>query len=124
MNDAPVDIGIQNNLSNPVTPVVGKALPILGRRGLPRPQLEREVDEHGRLLAGEHHQQRRPGRRTRTRRASTRSRTCSTTRPPNVFLGPEIQWGKRENFWDGFTSDDVRIQFSAKYNFKHSLGGK
>jgi hypothetical protein len=41
-----------------------------------------------------------------------------------VFLGPEIQWGKRENFRDGFTSDDVRIQFSAKYNFKASLGGK
>ena len=30
MNDSPVDIGIQNNLSNPVTPVVGKPLPILG----------------------------------------------------------------------------------------------
>ncbi len=43
---------------------------------------------------------------------------------PTVFLGPEIQWGKRENFRDGFTSDDVRIQFSAKYNFKLSLGGK
>ena len=43
---------------------------------------------------------------------------------PDVFLGPEIQWGKRENFRDGFTSDDVRIQFSAKYNFKLSLGGK
>jgi hypothetical protein len=43
---------------------------------------------------------------------------------PNVFLGPEIQWGKRENFRDGFTSDDFRIQFSAKYNFKLSLGGK
>ena len=43
---------------------------------------------------------------------------------PNVFLGPEVQWGKRENFRDGFTSDDFRIQFSAKYNFKLSLGGK
>jgi hypothetical protein len=43
---------------------------------------------------------------------------------PNVFLGPEIQWGKRENFRDGFTSDDVRVQFSVKYSFKHQLGGK
>jgi hypothetical protein len=43
---------------------------------------------------------------------------------PNVFLGPEIQWGKRENNADGFTSDDFRVQFSAKYNFKLSLGGK
>jgi hypothetical protein len=40
----------------------------------------------------------------------------------NVMLGPEVQWGKRENFRDGFTSDDFRIQFSAKYNFKLSLG--
>ena len=42
----------------------------------------------------------------------------------NIMLGPEIQWGKRENFRDGFTSDDFRIQFSAKYNFSLSLGGK
>ena len=36
---------------------------------------------------------------------------------PNVTIGGELQWGKRENFLDGFTSDDVRIQFSFKYNF-------
>jgi len=29
-NDAPVDVGIRNNFSNPVTPIVGEALPILG----------------------------------------------------------------------------------------------
>jgi hypothetical protein len=42
---------------------------------------------------------------------------------PNVFLGPEIQWGKRNNLDDGLSSDDFRIQVSAKYNFKLSLGG-
>ena len=25
MNDSPIDIGIENNFSNPVTPIVGKA---------------------------------------------------------------------------------------------------
>lgn len=35
----------------------------------------------------------------------------------NVMFGPEIQWGKRENARDGFSSDDLRIQFSVKYNF-------
>src|SRR3954468_4489136 len=30
MNDAPVDVGIENNFQNKLTPVVGKALPILG----------------------------------------------------------------------------------------------
>ena len=40
----------------------------------------------------------------------------------NVMLGPEIQWGDRENK-GGFTSDDMRVQFSAKYNFAGSFGG-
>ncbi len=35
----------------------------------------------------------------------------------NVMVGGEFQWGRRENFLDGFHSDDFRIQFSFKYNF-------
>ena len=34
MNDAPVDVGIKNNLTNPSKPVLGVPLPILGRRFL------------------------------------------------------------------------------------------
>src|SRR5262245_11334765 len=34
----------------------------------------------------------------------------------NVMAGIEVQWGDRENK-NGYTSDDVRVQFSAKYNF-------
>ena len=30
MNDAPVDIGIVNNFQNPVTPITGEPLPIVG----------------------------------------------------------------------------------------------
>jgi hypothetical protein len=41
---------------------------------------------------------------------------------PNVMLGPEVQWGRRENNSDDFESDDVRIQFSAKYNFEMNFG--
>jgi hypothetical protein len=41
----------------------------------------------------------------------------------NVMVGIEAQYGKRENFLDGFTSDDFRIQFSAKYNFSTMIGG-
>jgi DcaP outer membrane protein len=35
----------------------------------------------------------------------------------NVMIGGEFQWGRRENFLDGFHSDDFRIQFSFRYNF-------
>jgi DcaP outer membrane protein len=41
----------------------------------------------------------------------------------NVMMGPELQWGRRENNSDGFDSEDFRIQFSAKYNFSHEWGG-
>ena len=30
MNDSPVDVGIVNNFSNPVTPILGEAVPIIG----------------------------------------------------------------------------------------------
>ena len=43
---------------------------------------------------------------------------------PNVMMGGELQWGRRENFADGFEVDDFRIQFSFKYNFSVSLGGQ
>jgi hypothetical protein len=37
-----------------------------------------------------------------------------------VMLGVELLWGKRHNH-DGTTGDDVRVQFSAKYNFGTKL---
>jgi hypothetical protein len=39
----------------------------------------------------------------------------------NVMVGGEFQWGRRENFLDGFHSDDFRIQFSFKYNFSKTF---
>ena len=42
---------------------------------------------------------------------------------PNVMMGGELQWGRRENFSDGFQSDGFKIQFSFKYNFSWKLGG-
>ena len=42
---------------------------------------------------------------------------------PNVMVGGELQWGRRENFSDGFHSDGLKLQFSFKYNFSYKLGG-
>ena len=39
----------------------------------------------------------------------------------NVMIGGEFQWGRRENFLDGFTSNDYRIQFAFKYNFSKKI---
>ena len=40
----------------------------------------------------------------------------------NVMLGGEVQWGDRENV-NGFTSDDLRFQFSARYSFAMTSEG-
>ena len=43
---------------------------------------------------------------------------------PDVMMGGEFQWGKRENFSDGFSFSDYRIQFSFRYNFMYKLAAK
>ena len=80
MNDSPIDIGIENNLSNPVTPLVGKPIPIVAYSRVPGSHLEREVQQRDRLLVAGQRQHRRRRRPTPSGSASTHSATCSTTR--------------------------------------------
>jgi len=123
MNDAPVDIGIQNNFGNPRTPVVGKALPVLGVVAFLDLNWNAkwtstvgysmvDIDNSNAQAADAY------------KKGEYALANLLYYPASNIFLGPEIQWGKRHNFKDGFTSDDLRIQFSVKYNFKLSLGGK
>ena len=122
-NDAPVDVGIKNNFSNPTTPIVGEALPILGIVAfLDLNWSDEWTSTVGYSLRRHRQQRRQTDSAYKTGQYALANILYHPT--PDVFLGPEIQWGKRENFRDGFTSDDVRIQFSAKYNFKMSFGGK
>jgi hypothetical protein len=122
-NDAPVDVGIQNNFSNPRTPIVGKALGIVGIVAF----LDLNWNSKWTSTVGYSmvYIDNSDGQSDSAYKEGQYALANLLYYPvPNVFLGPEIQWGKRENFRDGFTSDDLRIQFSAKYNFKLSLGGK
>jgi outer membrane DcaP-like protein len=122
-NDAPVDVGIELNPGNALTPIVGKALPILGIVAF----LDLNWNSNWTSTVGyslvdiDNSDGQSPSAFKKGQYALANLLYYPT---PTVFLGPEIQWGKRENFSDGFTSDDFRIQFSAKYNFKLSLGGK
>jgi hypothetical protein len=123
MNDAPVDVGIQNNFSNPRTPIVGKALPLFGIVAF----LDLNWNAKWTSTVGYSYEDidNSDGQSANAFKAGHYALANLLYYPtPSVFLGPEVQWGKRENFQDGFTSDDFRIQFSAKYNFKLSLGGK
>jgi hypothetical protein len=41
---------------------------------------------------------------------------------PDLLLGPELIWGRRENR-DGSDGEDTRVQFSVKYNFAGTILG-
>jgi hypothetical protein len=123
MNDAPVDVGIELNLGNAVTPIVGTALPLLGISAfLDLNWNANWTSTVGYSMLDIDNSNGQADNAFKTGQYALANLLYYPV--PNVFLGPEIQWGKRENFRDGFDSDDFRIQFSAKYNFKLSLGGK
>jgi nucleoside-specific outer membrane channel protein Tsx len=122
MNDATGDIGVANNFSNPAKPIVGKALPVLGIVAF----MDFNWNKHFTSTAGYSMNQitnssgSLPSAYHRGQYALANLLFYPVE---NMFLGPELQWGKRDNWHDGFSSDDWRIQFSVKYNFKYQLGG-
>jgi hypothetical protein len=123
MNDAPTDIGIVRNPGDLVTPITGKALGLWGFTAfMDLNWSERFTSTVGySMLDIDNTSGQAADAFDRGAYALANILYYPTS---GMFLGPEIQWGKRENFQDHFSSDDLRIQFSAKYNFKLSLGGK
>ena len=122
MNDSPVDIGIVNNLGNAVTPILGKPVPIVAFSGF----LDHTWNENVTSAIGYSWQD----------NDNTDAQAPDAfkvghyalgnvlyTPVPNVMFGGELQWGRRENFSDGFSSDGFKVQFSFKYNFSWKLGG-
>jgi len=122
MNDAPVDIGIVNQFQNPITPITGEPLPIVGIVAF----LDHTWNERFTTSVGY----------SRTDIDNTEGQAANAyktgqyalgnvlyTPVPNVMVGGEFQWGRRENFSDGFHSDGLKLQFSFKYNFSYKVGG-
>jgi hypothetical protein len=121
-NDAPVDVGIERNPGNPVTPIRGKALPIFGLVAF----LDHNWNQQWSTAAGY----------SRVDVSNSEGQTpaafhigqyalanllCSPAK--NVMMGGEFQWTRRENNSDGFSVNDFRLQFSFKYSFSAKIGG-
>ena len=121
MNDAPVDIGAKLNPGDPVTPVDGEALPILGVVAFYDINWSQEwTSSVGYSLVDiDNSDLQAPSAFQKGQYALVNLLHYPVK---NVMYGPELQWGKRTNNSDGFTSDDIRIQFSARYNFGKSFG--
>jgi hypothetical protein len=118
MNDAPVDVGIKNNLSagDPRRPIKGVALPVLGVVAF----LDHNWNKRFSTSVGysmENISNSDAQASSAFRRGHYGIANLLFYPADRVMVGGEFQWGRRENFRDGFTADDFRIQISMKYNF-------
>ena len=122
MNDSPVDIGIKNNLSDPVRPFVGEPLGIVGLVAFLdhnwSPQYSTSI---GYSMQDIDNSDAQAPNAFKTGHYVLGNVLYTPVR--NVMFGGEIQWGRRENFSDGFHSDGLKLQFSFKYNFSQRWGG-
>ena len=122
MNDAPVDIGAELNPGNPRRPITGKALPVLGIVGF----YDFNWNEKFSTCFGYSYLKidNSEGQAPDSFKTGQYALANLLYYPvKNVMAGLEFQWGRRENFKDGFSVDDYRIQFSSRFNFDFHLGG-
>lgn len=119
MNDATIDVGIQPT-GDPNKPIEGVALPVtgisafidyswsdkfsssLGYSFVDIDNAEASADDqfsHGDYAIG----------------------NLGYYPVPRVMIVAELQYGKRSNFRDDFTSDMIKVQLSFKFNFSHAI---
>jgi len=121
-NDAPIDVGTKTNVGNAVTPVGGEPL---GDFGLVI-YLDHTWNE---LMTSSIGYSRVDISNSNGQAANAYksgqyfSGNLLFTPAKNVLMGGELLWGHRDNFSDGFSSDDFRLQFSLKYSFGLKVGG-
>lgn len=123
MNDAPIDIGVRNNFSDPTKPIVGEAVPLLGLVAF----YEHAWSKKWNTAVGySYFDMDNPDGQAPDSFDSGHYAIGNLmyTPVPGVMAAAELQWGRRQNFTDGWSTDDLRIQFSFKYNFSYTLGGK
>jgi len=118
--DPSPDIALQTNPGNLQTPAKGKALPIKGFLGF----VELDWTEKVRSSAGysmmaiENADLQSPDAFHRGQYGLINLRYYPVQ---NVMAGIEYQFGKRNNFYDGFSSTGNKIQFSFKINFSQKV---
>lgn len=120
MNDAPTDIGIQNNYDNPNIPVKGVALPVTGFSTYLDHRWSKSFSSstgYSAIFITNTDGQ--------TNDAFSQGHYSSINLlyypVPNLTAGIELQWIKRKNYQDGWESDATRIQCSFRYFFARKL---
>ena len=119
MNDAPVDIGIKTT-GNPSVPIEGVALPVTGIVAF----LDIGWNEKFSTAIGY----------SSIDIDNTDGQAPSAFKKgqyivgnlmyypvKNAMMGIEFQWGDRENYSDGWSTEISKVQFSFKYNFSQAF---
>jgi hypothetical protein len=123
MNDAPVDVGIKPNPGNGVTPILGTALPVKGVVAFyDHTWNNRFTSSVGYSRIDINNSEGQSANAFKDGQYALFNLLYTPVK--DVLVGGEFQWGRRENFSDGWSVDDYRLQFSVKYNFSYRLGGQ
>jgi hypothetical protein len=131
-NDAPVDIGIKNNFSDPVKPVKGVALPNVGIVAFFditwNSQFTSSIGYSTTIITNSDGQAYDAYHKGQFVEAN-----LIYSPVPNVLTGVELQWANRENkgelditdpeYNSDYlkTADIFKVQFSFKYSFSHKI---
>jgi hypothetical protein len=115
-NDAPVDVGVVINPGDARRPLLGEALPVWSMVAF----LDHNWNKvwstsigYSRVSIDNSN-----GQLSEDFRNGHYGTINLLSQPlPNVLIGGEAQWGRRENFGNGFSVDDFRVQFAFKYSF-------
>ncbi|NEM99062.1 DcaP family trimeric outer membrane transporter [Pontibacter burrus] len=120
LTDGGPDIGIANNLQDPIRPVLGVALPVTGGHLF----VEHAWDSKWTSVMGYsriHIYNSDAQAPTAFKNGHYAAFNLLFHPIPQFLTGGELLWGKRDNFRNGFDSSTVRLQFSVKYSFSHSV---
>jgi len=123
MNDSPIDVGIKRNPGNLVTPFVGEPIPIQGVSAF----IDHVWSDHYTSAIGYSWQDNDNTNGQNPDAFRTGHYALGNllyTPVANVMFGGEVQWGRRENFSDGFSYDGYKLQFSFTYTFSATIGGQ
>jgi hypothetical protein len=120
MNDAPTDIGIENDFSNTAKPIKGVALPILGLVAFVDVNWSDKFSSSiGYSMVDIDNSSGQADDAFKRGQYALVNLLYYPTE--NVMAGIEFQYGDRENFRDGFDSSIKKIQVSFRYKFSQFI---
>jgi hypothetical protein len=123
MNDGPIDIGIENNFDDPVRPVKGVTLPVMGAMAfLDYNWSGKFSSSAGYSFSGITNSD---GQDPSAYKGGHYALVNLLYYPvKNVMTGIELQYCTRENYSDGWSTDMLKIQVSFRYKFMQEFYAK